>query len=175
MMTEDQAMLPEISLSGQRMGIPTEAGWQHLDEPREIGGFTVDTLSSKPSNFGTGTLPPGFRHALGLIWSFGRHCWRPYTLMQTSDSYVRVFLPLLECEECHVQNAAACVTSVDLYYGYDGGDDAWKTANQVDAAVCPECRALYSRQHIVWWERWDPSLEENLGSRPKTVSRPKAV
>lgn len=139
--------LSRVTVDGQEMFVPSEAGWQALWTEPELAGRKLPVPELLRKNVHRNTQFPELVSALG----FASNRTHFYELLNLNDELYRVFVEAVICDFCgHHAVASATPGVMKIYWGAGDETRARERCYNLPRQSCRVCKKLLERRITVW-------------------------
>lgn len=139
--------LGRVTVDGQEMFVPSDAGWEALWVEPQLAGRKVPVPDLLRKNVQRNAQYPELVSALGFA-SDGMHF---YELLNLNGELYRVFVEAVICDFCgHRAVASATPGVMEIYWGADDETKARERCYGLPRQSCNACKCLLERRRTVW-------------------------
>ncbi len=139
--------LGHVTVDGQEMFVPSEAGWDALWVEPQLGGRKLPVPDLLRKSVLRNAQYPELVSALG----FARGRTHFYELLKLNGGLYRVFVEAVICDSCgHRAVASATPGVMEIYWGAEDEAKARERCYSLPGQSCSACKKLLERRRTVW-------------------------
>lgn len=139
--------LGRLTVDGQEMFVPSEAGWEELWAQPQLAGRKLPVPDFLRKNVRRNAQYPELVSALGFAWDRTHF----YELLNLNGGLYRVFVEAVICDFCgHRAVASATPGVMEIYWGADDETKARERCYSLPRQSCSACMKLLDRRRTVW-------------------------
>ena len=139
--------LGRVTVDGQEMFIPSEAGWEALWAEPQLAGRKLPVPELLRKNVRRNAQYPELMSALGFAWDRVHF----YELLNLNGDLYRVFVEAVICDLCgHRAVASATLGVMEIYWGAEDEAKARERCYSLPRQSCSACKEVLERRRTVW-------------------------
>jgi hypothetical protein len=139
--------LARVTVDGQEMFVPSEAGWEAFWIEPQLAGRNLPVPDLLRKNVRRNAQYPELVSALGFAWDRTSF----YELLNLNDELYRVFVEAVICDFCgHRAVASATPGVMEIYWGAEDETKARERCFSLPRQSCSACKKLLERRSTVW-------------------------
>lgn len=139
--------LGRVTVDGQEMFVPSEAGWNALWAEPQLAGRKLPVPDVLRKSVLRNAQYPELMSVLG----FARDRTHFYELLKLNGGLYRVFVEAVICDFCgHRAVASATPGVMEIYWGAEDETKARERCYSLPRQSCSACKELLERRRTVW-------------------------